>query len=178
MFACSLTLLGQQKVLVDQQQQSTYFVDNGDMGRITFAAKDIPLDKYTQADFLTSYELTNRSELFVTAFMNKPLYEHLLTLSPGRSVEEMNTLGGYQFSFHMDERLIYEICLPPDHIEPEDKRTQITFKKSFIAYPRQCSWGESIWNFFLRNGGQEALSDGKHTFKMEIRPFLDTPEKK
>jgi CubicO group peptidase (beta-lactamase class C family) len=45
-------------------------------------------------------------------------------------------------------------------------------KEPFIARPRQRRWGESIWNLFLRNGGQQALTEGKHMFKMAIRPVL------
>lgn len=38
----------------------------------------------------------------------------------------------------------------------------------------QGSWSESFWNRFLNNGGDKALSDGSHTLKMEIRPYVKT----
>jgi CubicO group peptidase (beta-lactamase class C family) len=147
-------------------------------GRITFAASDIPLEQYQASDFLTSYTLAPQSLLFITAFMAKPLAEYLPDLSPERSAEELTTIGSYQFSFYVDGRLVYLCNLPPNNIEPETKQTETVVKKPFIARPRQRTWGESIWSLFLRNGGQQALTEGKHTFKLEIRPFLQAGELK
>ncbi|HLL94244.1 MAG TPA: hypothetical protein VK404_04645, partial [Spirosoma sp.] len=147
-------------------------------GRITFAARDIPLEKYQASDFLTFYTFTPKSELHITAFMPKPLGQYLPGLAPERSAKESIVLGSYQFSFYMDGNQIYALNLPPDHIDPEVKQTETVLKQPFIAYPRQRKWGESIWNLFLRNGGQQALTEGKHTLKLEIRPFLNAPELK
>lgn len=144
-------------------------------GQLTFAARDIPIDQYRASDFLTAYTLTPKSELFITAFMAKPLGDYLPELAPRQSATELMVLGSYQFSFYIDDKLIYAGNLPPDHLEPNVKRTQTVLRQPFIAYPRQRKWGESIWNLFLRNGGQQALTEGKHTLKVEIRSFLNDP---
>lgn len=147
-------------------------------GQITFTAKDIPLVALQESDLLTAYAFTNRSELFMAAFMGKPLIQHLQILSSDKSAEELAKLGSYQFNFYLDEKLIYSCNLPPDNIDTDLKYTQTIVKEPFIARPRQRRWGESIWNLFLRSGGQQALTEGQHTFKMEVRPFLDGTEPK
>lgn len=144
-------------------------------GQITFTAQDIPVEALKEADLLTAYAFTNRSELFMAAFMEKPLVQHLSALSPGKPVAELATIGSYQFGFYVDNKLIYLCNLPPDNIDTDLKYTQTLVKEPFIARPRQRRWGESIWNLFLRSGGQQALTEGQHTFKMEVRPFLDGP---
>ncbi|GAB3162677.1 hypothetical protein GCM10027291_00820 [Telluribacter humicola] len=112
----------------------------------------------------------------MAAFMEKPLMQNLSALAPGKSVEELANIGSYQFSFYVDEALIYVCDLPPNNIENDLKHTQTLLKEPFIAWPRQRRYGESIWNLFLRNGGQQALTDGKHRLRIEIRPFIIEPE--
>jgi CubicO group peptidase (beta-lactamase class C family) len=153
----------------------TSALSKANAGTITFASKDIALAEYTENDFLTSYQLTNRSQLFMTAFLEKPLSKYLPGLSPGKpSSKELDSIGSYYFSFYVDDSLIYVCGLPPDNVEPEEKIAQTIVRKSLIARPRQRTWGESIWNLFLRSGGQQALTEGKHTFKLEMRPFIAT----
>ena len=144
-------------------------------GRITFAATNIPPEKYQASDFLTTYALTPRSQLFMTAFMGKPLSEHLRELAPERTAAALDTLGSYQFSFYVDDQLVNVVNMPPGNVEAATMRTETIVRKPLIARPRQRTWGESIWNIFLMNGGQQALTEGKHVFKMEIRPFLQLP---
>ncbi|WP_460970746.1 serine hydrolase domain-containing protein [Spirosoma migulaei] len=150
-------------------------VHQAHQGQLTFAASDIRLEHYQASDFLTAYTLTPKSELFITAFLAKPLSDYLAKLAPQQSATERIGLGSYQFSFYVDRKLVYTGNLPPDHIEAVAKQTQTVLRQPFIAYPRQRKWGESIWNLFLRNGGQQALTEGKHTLTLEMRPFLSNP---
>ncbi|MBD2705661.1 serine hydrolase [Spirosoma sp. BT702] len=145
-------------------------------GQVKFAASNISLETGRDPIFLTAYTLTPKNQLYLTAFMGSTLVEQLHRLSPNRSAEELATVGSYQFSFYVDSHLIYTCNLPPDNITSETKRTETILKNSLIAYPRQRTWGESIWSLFLRNGGQQALTDGQHMLKLEIRPFTNAPD--
>jgi CubicO group peptidase (beta-lactamase class C family) len=145
------------------------------IGQIRFAASELPLNTDEQPNGLTTYTLGPRSQLFITAFMGGTLLEHLQRLAPGRSAEELLNVGSYQFLFYVDGRQIYELQLPPNQIDPDTKRTETVLRKPFIAYPRQRNLGESIWGLFHRNGGQQALTEGQHTLKLEIRPFINAP---
>jgi hypothetical protein len=147
-------------------------------GRIAFASREVPAENYAASDFLTTYEFTNRSELFMTVFLDKPLSQHLPEISPEKSAEELTAIGSYQFSFYVDDSLIYVCDMPPGNVEKETKLTETVVKQPFIARPRQRKWGESIWNLFLRSGGQQVLTDGRHLFRMEIRPFISLAEAK
>lgn len=171
----TIPVLGQPDTLVTDGQfvmpvHQTY------KGQLAFLASDIPIDRYRTSDFLTTYTLTPKSPLFITAFLAKPLADFLPALAPDRSKEELTAIGSYQFSFYVDGKRIYVCNLPPDNIGTDIKRTETILRKPFIAYPRQRSWGESIWSLFLRNGGQQALTEGKHKFKVEIRPFVQAAD--
>ncbi len=173
----TLPIWGQSHALATNRPLVTP-VHQAHQGQLTFSASDIPLAQYQASDFLTAYTLTPKSGLFITAFLAKPLADYLPALSPNKSKEELTAMGSYQFSFYVDDKLIYACNLPPDNIEAETKRTETILRKPFIARPRQRSWGESIWNLFLRSGGQQALTEGHHRFKVEIRPFLQAAEPK
>ncbi len=146
-------------------------------GRVTFAATDIPPGKHQPADFLTAYALTPRSQLYMTVFLGKPLLEHLRELAPERTAAALDSLGSYQFTFYVDDQRVNVVNMPPGNVETATKRTETIVRKPLIARPRQRTWGESIWNIFLMSGGQQALTEGKHTFKLEIRPFLQLPQR-
>ena len=157
---------------------NTSVLHENHVGQITFTTKDIPTEALQESDLLTTYHFTNRSELFMAAFMEKPLAQHLLALSPSKPAAALAEIGSYQFDFFVDGKHVFLCGLPPNNIDTDLKYTQILVKEPFIARPRQRRWGESIWNLFLRNGGQQALTDGNHILKMEIRPVLHGPEPK
>src|SRR4028119_810336 len=58
-------------------------------GRIAFASKDVSKESFAASDFLTTYEFTNRSELFMTVFLDKPLSQHLPEISPEKPLDEL-----------------------------------------------------------------------------------------
>lgn len=147
------------------------------VGKITFSAKDFP-QQQGDADFITSYKLLPGSQLFMTAFFEKPLADHIPALAPELSKEEAIKKGCYQFVFFVDGKQIYVGSLPPDLVTLELKQTETVLKKPFMTRPRQWSWGVSVWNIFMRSGGQEALTDGKHELMLQIRPFIQLSEPK
>jgi CubicO group peptidase (beta-lactamase class C family) len=147
------------------------------IGKIVFSAKDFA-QQQGESDFLTSYKMLPGSQLFMTAFFEKPLAEYLPAITPELSKEEAITQGCYQFSFFVDGKQIYVGSLPPDNVKLELKQTETVLKKPFVTRPRQWSWGVSVWNLFMRNGGQQALTDGKHELKLQIRPFVQLTEVK
>ena len=161
-----LHIHAQQPVKVNDPEQAGNQVN---VGKIMFSAKDFP-QQQGNTDFLTSYKLLPGSQLFMIAFFEKPLAEYLPPLAPELTKEEAIRKGCYQFVFFVNGKQIYVGSLPPDLVTLESKQTDTILKKPFMTRPRQWSWGVSVWNIFMRSGGQEALTDGKHELMLQIRP--------
>lgn len=150
------------------------------VGRIVFTAKPVQIENLTAADFLTTVDLGAKADLSLRVFMANSLTNYLHKLQPGLSVEELNRQGNYQFSFYIDEALVHQENLNPYWVRAETKIKQTTLGFALInsAEPDSTGVGARIWRLFLMNGGQQALTAGTHRLKIELRPYVKTPELK
>jgi CubicO group peptidase (beta-lactamase class C family) len=74
--------------------------------------------------------------------------------------------------------LIHKENLHPAAIPADNKNTKTVFGVSFInSADPESRWG-GIWHRFLLNGGEQALTAGKHLLRLEMRPYLKTTELK
>jgi CubicO group peptidase (beta-lactamase class C family) len=145
------------------------------IGKIFFTDKRISLETLTQQDFLKIYTLTNKSNLFFVAYFDNSLTNYKHTLAPQLSSDSLFKVGNYQFSLFIDNNLVYQSNLLPGAPPAKSQDTDTFLNRPFIDNINgQGSWSESFWNRFLRNGGDKALTDGSHTLKMEIRPYVKT----
>lgn len=142
------------------------------IGKIAFTATPIPLSQLKENDFLHHYQLTNKSNLFITVFMGNSLTNYLHTLAPNLPADSLTHLGGYQFSAYIDHHLVYQSNIQGAPY-PAIKDTETTITKPLINNDNEGSWwSQSFWYRFLGHGGDSALSEGTHLFKLEIRPYL------
>ncbi len=176
LLAC-LQLPGQQKEFV-KDSGITSPIHKAHIGKIIFTAKDLSAGAYTEKDFLNSYRFTPKSNLYMTVFMGHSLTNYLNPLAPGLSVEELTKLGSYHFSFYVDDHLIYQNNLHPASLYPEQKNVETVISKPLTVHPSADWWSSYLWLRFMSNGGDSALTEGKHLFKMEIRPYIKNPELK
>src|SRR5215203_2912204 len=148
------------------------------LGKIVFTRKSIPIENLKETDFLKTFVLTGTDDLAMRAFTGNSLTNYLHALAPELSVDELTRNGNYQFSFFVDGRLIHKENLNPFWFSAENKNTKTTYGAVFInsATP-ESTWG-AIWHIFLLSGGAQALSAGKHSLKVELRPYLKTTELK
>lgn len=156
-----------------EQTKTALHKDN--IGKIFFTQKRIANETLTKKDFLTTYKLTNKSNLFFVAFFNNSLsnYKHLLL--PAFSKDSLFKLGNYQFTLFIDGKLIYRSNLLPGAPPEKNQNSDTYLNRPFIDNDNgQGTWSESFWNRFLNNGGDKVLTDGKHLLKMEIRPYVKT----
>ena len=173
---CSVIAFSQQNDLV-QNQGITSSVHQFNIGKIAFTSGNIPIEKIKDSDFLTAYDLTNKSNLFMTVFMGNSLTNYLHYLKPDLSAEILVKTGNYQFTFYVDDHLIYQTNLHPGAPYPELKNKETILSKPLINNQNEGAWwSQSAWNRFMHNGGDSALSDGQHVFKLEIRPYLKTQD--
>jgi hypothetical protein len=147
------------------------------IGKIFFSAKDIATSALQEADFLDTYTLTNKSNLYFIAYMGNSITNYLHRLAPTLSADSLVKIGNYQFTLFVDEKLIYQSNLFPGAPRANIQDTATVVNKPFIDYVKDYGlWSESFWNRFMRFGGDSVLTEGKHSLKMEIRPYLKTAD--
>jgi CubicO group peptidase (beta-lactamase class C family) len=172
MMMTQFSLSAQQKDVV-KTQGITSTLHKSNIGNIIFTSKSIPLADLKKADFLEYYELTNKSDLFITVFMGNSITNYLHSIAPDLSAAELVKSGNYQFSLYVDNKLIYKSNLRPGAPYPGTQDTATIITKPLIDNQNEGGWwSQYFWNRFMSNGGDEALIDGKHFLKMEIRPYV------
>lgn len=140
------------------------------VGRIVFMSDNIPLDQLKESDFLTSFELKPVSDLSIRPFLDNSITNYLHQLAPGIPADEIIKKGNYQFSFYVDGRLIYKENL--HHGAGLKKHTTTTFRVPITTSKGEDWWAVYMFNRFLLNGGESALTDGTHQLKIEMRPYI------
>jgi len=155
-----------------------YPVHKANVGRITFMKGNIPLDQYKKTDFLKTFELTHKSNLNIRVFMDNSVINYLHQLAPGLSSEKLLLCGNLQFSFYVDEKLIYKenIHHGCNFGSGGNKNTSTTFRVPLTSLTGEDWWAMYMWDRFKQNGGEKALFDGIHNLKIEIRPYIKIDE--
>ncbi|WP_205514062.1 serine hydrolase domain-containing protein [Longitalea arenae] len=165
-------LFAQSKDLVTNQGITSAF-HRENLGKILFTAQNIPVAKLLQKDVLTEYTLTNKSDLFMTVFMGNSMTNYMHSLAPHLPADSLVKTGNYQFSLFIDNRLVYESNLYPGAPNRRVQDTATVISKPLIDNKHEgVYWTQSYWQRFLLNGGDSALTDGKHLLHMQIRPYV------
>lgn len=152
-------------------------LQKNNIGKIYFTNKTIPTASLNENDFLSSYTLTNKSDLFVVAFMNNSLTNYLHQISPALAADSLTKIGNYQFTLFIDNKEIYRSNLLPGAPYAKILDTSTNLNRPLINNTNgNGSWSESFWGRFLFNGGDSALTDGKHMLRMEILPYIKSDD--
>ena len=165
---------GQVKNIVEPEPTKTA-LHQASISKIFFTEQRLSNESINEEFFLKSYKLTNKSNLFFVAYFNNSLTNYKHQILPTYSADTLFKIGNYQFSIFIDSKLIYQSNLLPGapQVKNQDKDTYLN--RPFIDNINgQGTWSESFWNRFMRNGGDKALTDGKHLLKVEIRPYVKT----
>jgi CubicO group peptidase (beta-lactamase class C family) len=168
----SIGAFGQNDIV--KSEGITSALHGANVGKITFMAKPIPVENYTETDFLKTFELKQSGDFGIRVFMANSLTNYLHRLAPELAAEELLKRGNYQFSFYVDNVLIYKENLHPGAGLPEAKNTKTVLRVPLMSSANEDSWGRFMWNRFLLNDGEEALTAGKHSLKIELRPYIKT----
>lgn len=143
--------------------------------KIIFLDKTVSPDQIKESDFLKHLVFQEDKDLDIRIFMNNSLINYLHQIDPSLSVDELLKKGNYQFNFFVDEKLIYTENLNTGAGKPEDKKSKTTFRIPLLSSKNEDSWGKYMWmRFYLGNGGIDALGEGNHLLKVEIKPYLQT----
>lgn len=175
---CLLTYLnvsGQKSEFV-KSDSIIYPIHKSNIGKIAFMEKAIAIENFKEIDFLKSFELKEKTDLNIRVFFDKSLTNYLHLLSPQSTADELTKNGNYQFTFIIDGKKIYIENLNIGAGSAESKNQKTILRVPLISSTNEDSWGKFLWNRFFGNGGQEALSEGEHLLKIEIRPYLKLTE--
>ena len=144
------------------------------IGKVTFMKGNIPLEQYKESDILKSFELTYKSDLNIRVFMNNSVINHLHQLNPELSADQLLTTGNLQFAFYIDNKLLYteNLNYGCSFGSAGSKNTSTTFRVPLTSTKKEDWWSIYLWERFKLNGGEKALTNGKHKLKIEIRPYL------
>lgn len=154
----------------------TYSIHKANIGKIAFMEKAVPIETFTQTDFIQTFELNENSDLNIRVFLGNSLTNYLHLLSPQLTADELTKSGNYQFTFFVDNKKVYTENLNVGAGNAESKNQRTIFRVPLISSTNEDSWGRFLWNRFFGNGGQDALTSGEHLLKIEIRPYLKLNE--
>lgn len=153
-----------------------YPIHKSNIGKIAFMGQAIEIENFKETDFLKSSEFKEKTDLNIRVFLGKSLTNYLHLLSPLSTADELTKNGNYQFTFLVDNKKIYVENLNIGAGSAESKNQKTIFRVPLISSTNEDSWGKFLWNRFFGNGGQEALSEGEHLLKIEVRPYLKLTE--
>ncbi|RSK50186.1 serine hydrolase domain-containing protein [Hymenobacter rigui] len=164
-------------------QPAPFVPDNGitspfhraHVGEILFSSQAVAPDAYTDAAFTQSSLFTPKSSLFITVFLGTSLTNALHELAPAATAEDLVKQGNYQFTFYVDQRQVFVSNLHPGAPYATLKNTETVWHKPLVNNQTTTSWwSQSLWNRFWAGGGEQALTEGRHVLRVEIRPYLQT----
>lgn len=125
------------------------------------------------------YIFTNKSNLFMRVYLDRPLAIHLLDLAPALATDSVLKIGNYQFSFFVDDTLIYQSELHPGAPRTADQKNDTIWTKPLIDNQHEGAlWSQSVWNRFMHFGGDKVLTEGAHRLRVVLRAYVKTPELK
>jgi len=154
---------------------STPLIAQNRAGVLLFTTKQVSPDSIVGMKGLSDIELNNKTNLFMSVILAKPMIHYLRQMAPGLSDDSLVKTGNYQFSFLIDNEPIYHTELIPGAPRPVQLQTDTVWTKPLIDNQHEGGWwSQFVWNRFMYNRGDKALTDGPHQLKIELRPYLKT----
>lgn len=145
-------------------------------GRIFFSQTEMVFDSLINKEGVQPLTLTNKTNLYLTVSLAKPLTAYLQELALGINRDSLAKLGNYQFSFLVDGKLIYQTELMPGAPRAAQQQADTIWTKPLIDNQREGRWwSQSAWNRFMFNGGDSALTEGSHLLQLILRPYVKNP---
>ncbi|MCC7246169.1 MAG: serine hydrolase [Saprospiraceae bacterium] len=157
---------------VVQPDSAIYSIHRSSIGKVAFMGKVVPIEQFTENDFLTTFELTDNTDLNIRVFLGNSLTNYLHQLSPETPVEQLTKKGNFQFVFWVDDKKIYTENLHVGAFGEENKNRKTVFRVPLVSSIKEDSWGRFLWNRFRARGGEDALTEGSHLLKIDIKPYL------
>jgi len=153
---------------------NTLPIHKANIGRIVFTADTIPVEQLKDADIMRSFTLKPESNLSMRAFLGNSLTNYQHQMAPELTIEKLNE-GNYQFAFYVDGKPIYQENLHKGAGYARNKNGRTSLSIKLLSTQHEDMWSRYLFTRFMVRGGEDALTTGTHTLKMELRPYISIP---
>ena len=138
-----------------------------------FSKEEVTPETATKPSFCENYILNKDAYLNVHFLLEQPLIKNLQALAPNLSEIELLELGSFQFTFLVDDEIVYVENLNTGAGLAPSKTERLAHNIRLVAPKQLDYWGWFMWLKFIKlGGGQDALNEGKHVLSIEIRPYI------
>ena len=148
-------------------------IEKMNIGNIIFTQSPQSTLNSNKINAISTLDLNNDKNFYFTSFLSKPLTSYLQELAPDLTPQTLNKQGNFQFTFYVDNTLVYTENLNAGAGFASDKSTNTVLTRPFFSERNEDSWGRYLWMRFMHFGGQEALAEGLHELKLEMRAYLE-----
>jgi CubicO group peptidase (beta-lactamase class C family) len=149
-------------------------IHKANIGRIVFTADTIPAEQLKDADIMRSFTLKPENNLSMRAFLDNSLTNYQHQMAPELTIEKLNE-GNYQFAFYVDGKPIYQENLHKGAGYARNKNGRTSLSIKLLSTQHEDMWSRYLFTRFMVRGGEDALTTGTHTLKMELRPYISIP---
>jgi CubicO group peptidase (beta-lactamase class C family) len=149
-------------------------IHKANIGHIIFLNDTIPVAQIKDADILKELILDPENNLSMCAFMGNSLTNYQHQLSPQLTVEQLNQ-GNYQFSFYIDDKLTYQENLHKGAGYAWMKNSRTALRIKLISTKHEDMWSRYLFGRLMMRGGEDVLTTGSHTLRVELRPYIAVP---
>lgn len=145
--------------------------------QIRFTAIDRSLHNQKTIEYITHWKRHSDTYLSAHFILEHPLIHYLSLLDPKANEETLISTGNFQFTFLVDNQVVYKENLHPGAGTTADKTTKRSYDIPMVT-PRPIDfWGWFMWLKFMKmGGGRDVLAPGSHTLTIELRAYLNTAD--
>lgn len=138
-----------------------------------FSKDNVPKTKPEKVNYSKSFTLNKDKFLNIHFTLNKPLIQSLQALAPELTEEQLLEKGNFQFSFLVNEKVVYVENLHKGAGLKASKTEQLSHTIRLVSPKQLDYWGWFMWAKFMKlGGGQDELSEGNHSLSIEVRPYI------
>lgn len=148
-------------------------IEKTNVGKILFTRSPLSMEDSNKIPLISTLDLNNDKNFYFTSFLRKPLTSYLQELAPDFTPQALNAQGNFQFTFYVNNTLVYSENLNAGAGFASDKSTNTVLTRPFFSERNEDSWGRYLWMRFMHFGGQEALTEGRHELKIEMKSYLE-----
>ncbi len=144
-----------------------------------FSKADFKTNKITSDNYTDDFTLHKDPFLNIHFTLKEPLIKSLKTLAPDLTDEQLLNKGNFQFTFLVNDKKVHVENLNKGAGTLETKTNKLIYKLPLI-YPEQIDfWSWFMWLKFMKlSGGEDILTEGKHSLIVEVRSYLKDQELK
>lgn len=144
-------------------------------GQIVFAANIDDLKKDAENEAGLSTKFTLGTPIYFRAYYNVPLTPSIQALTPDLSPYIITVHARFKVKFTIDNNPSFTGLMQQESMQNEWKDNWTTFKGALQASDAENYLGQDIFKNFITEQ-EDKLTNGTHTVKMELIPYIDYPD--